>query len=197
MATQPLPSLDAVLDALFFVAERPLALAELVRILPEFPPAEIRAAIGRLEAKYGGESGVRLREAAGGWRLETRADLKDWVLRLKRVTPFRLSRAALETMALVAYRQPITRAEIEEIRGVDSSATLRLLLDRKLLRVAGRKEVPGRPILYATTRHFLEIFGLKDLAALPALADLDQEAVPDGEQPGLPLFRQEPPGGWD
>lgn len=187
------PTLKQILEGLLFVAERPLSLSDLARLLTEHDRNAIQAALRILQAEYDDQQrAFALREVAGGYRLQTRERLRDWILRLRRISPQRLSRAALETLALVAYRQPVTRAEIEEVRGVDVSATLRLLLDRRLIRIAGRKGVPGRPLLYGTTRHFLEMFELKDLSALPALEELEQLEQPDGSQTQLPLFRQGP-----
>ncbi|MFW5879131.1 MAG: SMC-Scp complex subunit ScpB, partial [Myxococcota bacterium] len=117
-------------------------------------------------------SGIVLHEVAGGWQLRSCPTSAEDLRRFLQVKPQRLTRAALETMAIVAYRQPITRPEIEEIRGVDSGAVLKALLDRGLVQIIGKKEEPGRPLLYATTKAFLEFFNLKDLSALPTLREL-------------------------
>ena len=114
---------------------------------------------------------------AGGWQLRTPAEHGPWVRRLLRERPPRLSRPTLETLAIVAYRQPCTRLEIEAVRGVDAEAVLTTLIERRLVRIVGRKEAPGRPLLYATTREFLEVFGLPDLNALPPLRDLGDGAA--------------------
>jgi segregation and condensation protein B len=119
----------------------------------------------------------------GGYRLRTDPENAPWVRTLTQRRPVRLSRAALETVAIVAYRQPVTRADVDEIRGVESSVVLRSLLEKELLRIAGRKEEPGRPMLYATTRRFLEVFGLSSLSDLPSIQEFKSLAV--GEQPGL------------
>ncbi len=118
--------------------------------------------------------GVELREVAGGWQLRTAPDLGPWLARLEVPRPVRFSRAALETLALVAYRQPTTRAEVEEVRGVDCGGVLKVLLDRGLVRILGKKDVPGRPLLYGTSRKFLEVFGLAGLGELPSVRDLDE-----------------------
>jgi len=131
-----------------------------------------------LEALQGqrrdGLAGVVLHEVAGGWQLRTAAESSDFVKRFLKVKPQRLTRAALETLAICAYRQPVTRPEIEDIRGVDSGAVLKALLDRRLIKIVGKKEEVGRPILYGTTREFLEFFALKDLNALPTLREFHE-----------------------
>ncbi len=172
-------SLRSILEAILLVADSPISLERFSRLLPEFDRAIINATLKEIQEEYDRDKrGFVLREVAGGFHLQTRRDLKTWVIRFKRSNPVRLSRAALETLAIVAYRQPVTRAEIENIRGVDTTGTLHFLLDRKIIRIAGRKEVAGRPLLYRTTRHFLEIFGLRDLSDLPSFTELeDQEGL--------------------
>jgi segregation and condensation protein B len=115
-----------------------------------------------------------LEEVAGGFQFRTRAEHVDWVRRLNKSRPFRFSRAALETLAIIAYRQPITRAEVEYLRGVDSGGVVKTLLDRHLVRILGKKDIAGRPMIYGTTREFLELFGLRDLAALPTLREFSE-----------------------
>ncbi|MFN3535201.1 MAG: SMC-Scp complex subunit ScpB, partial [Desulfatiglandales bacterium] len=111
-------------------------------------------------------------EVAGGFQFRTKEEFSVFIQRLYRSSPYRLSEAALETLAIIAYRQPISRGEIEELRGVDVSHILKVLLEKGLVRVAGRKEVPGRPLLYGTTKRFLEVFGLKDISHLPQIEEL-------------------------
>ena len=161
---------------------RPLALRDLEQALPEFRVADLKAALAELQSRYRpGERGLELVEVAGGFRFQVPEDLGPWVRRLKRITPVRLSKAAIETLAVVIHRQPVTRAEIEQVRGVDTSQTLRFLLEHGLVRVCGRKEVPGRPLVYRTTKRFLEVFGLKDIKSLYQLMQ-----SPEGRtQPGL------------
>ncbi len=164
----------AAVESLLFLAEKPLGLEE-IRLATGLERARIAAAVGELAGRYReGVSGVVLHEVAGGWQLRTAADAAPYARRFLRVRPQRLTRAALETLAIVAYRQPVTRPEIEEIRGVDSGAVVKALLERKLLKILGRKEEPGRPILYGTTREFLEFFALKDLASLPTLREFQE-----------------------
>src|SRR5439155_20962489 len=140
--------------------------------------AEVVTALEALAQRYerhGG--GLRLVQVAGGWQLRTPAEHAPWVRRLLRERPARLSRPMLETVAIIAYRQPCTRIEIEAIRGVEAEAVLSTLLERRLVRVVGRKEAPGRPLLYGTTREFLEVFGLPDLSALPTLRELGEAEI--------------------
>lgn len=120
------------------------------------------------------ESGMVLHHVAGGWQFRTAHDSAEYVRRFLKVKPQRLTRAAVETLALIAYRQPVTRPEIEDVRGVDSGAVLKALLDRRLIKIVGKKEEVGRPILYGTTREFLEFFALKDLASLPTLREFQE-----------------------
>ncbi len=184
----PAPGLTAVVEALLFAAARPLTVAELAEAAEADSREEVRHALTLLaERLQATGSALELVEVAGGWRLQTRPPFAPWIKRLLRRAPRRMSRAALETLALIAYRQPITRAEIEAVRGVDSSGTIRFLLDQGLVRMAGRKEAVGRPILYATTRRFLELFQLKDLKELPSPRELEELEAHSGQE-ALPLF---------
>lgn len=164
----------AVVEALLFLAEKPLGVEE-VRQATGLEAQRIRRALEELQGHYRvGISGVVLQEVAGGWQLRTSPDATAYARHFLRVKPQRLTRAALETMAIVAYRQPVTRPEVEDIRGVDSGAVLKALLERRLVKILGKKEEPGRPILYGTTREFLEFFSLKDLASLPTLREFHE-----------------------
>jgi segregation and condensation protein B len=164
----------AVVEGLLFLAERPLAPEEL-RAATGLDLDRIAKALDALTGHYReGVCGIVLHEVAGGWQLRSAPDLSDYARRFLRVKPQRLTRAALETLAIVAYRQPVTRPEVEEIRGVDCGAVLKALLERKLVKILGKKEEPGRPILYGTTREFLEFFALKDLASLPTLREFHE-----------------------
>jgi segregation and condensation protein B len=174
--------LKNIIESLLFVSEEPLSVETFKRIVDTAETKDIRAALQLLMEDYGGrESSFYLSEVAGGFQLRTRPEYAEWIKRLIQPKPQRLSRAALETLAIIAYKQPVIRSDVEHIRGVDSGAILRMLLERKLVRVLGRKEIPGRPLIYATTKIFLEIFGLKDLKDLPSpkeiaeLNDLPQE----------------------
>jgi len=165
--------LTQALEALLFAAGRVVTLKELAKIFPEVETKDLQAALAQLKARYQNR-GVRLAEVAGGFRFETEPRFAPYIRRLVLGSPPKLSRAALETLAIIAYKQPITRAEIEAIRGVDSAGAIKTLLEKDLIRVAGRKDIPGRPLLYATTKKFLEVFGLSDLKDLPKLKELEE-----------------------
>ncbi|GMU63514.1 MAG: hypothetical protein AMXMBFR34_52770 [Myxococcaceae bacterium] len=163
-----------VLESVLFVAPQPLTLDQLF----EATGIEREKIQKGLEALQGdrreGVSGLVLTEVAGGWQFRTAPESSEYVRRFLKVKPQRLTRAAVETMAIIAYRQPVTRPEIEDLRGVDSGAVLKALLDRRLIKIVGKKEEVGRPILYGTTREFLEFFALKDLNALPTLREFQE-----------------------
>jgi segregation and condensation protein B len=176
-AQEELGRLPALLESLLFAAAGPVPVGRLVEALDGPGRAEVARALDALGATYEREGrGLRLVHVAGGYQLRTPAEHGPWVRRLLRERPPRLSRPMLETLAIVAYRQPCTRLEIEAVRGVDADAVLSTLMERRLVRIVGRKEAPGRPLLYATTRDFLEVFGLPDLNALPPLRDLGNGA---------------------
>ena len=175
------PELTAILEAILFTADRSLSIKELEKLLPEFEDWEIKAAIERLRsAMQEKERGVELADVAGGYVIRSKAAISEWIMRSIQPDPVRLSRAAMETLAITAYRQPVTRSEIEEARGVDSSGVLRVLIDRGLIRPRGRKQVPGRPVLYGTTDYFLELFQLRDLDSLPDISEIKKE-TPGGQ----------------
>jgi segregation and condensation protein B len=169
----PLSALEPQLEALLFVASEPLPLRRLAEIVGA-EPAEAREALGRLAQAYAGRSrGVHLVEIAGGYRLLTNPEYADAVAALKaRKEKDRLSAAALETLAIIAYKQPVSRAEIERIRGVGAGPVLRHLMELDLVRVAGREEELGRALLYGTTQSFLDRFGLKSPKDLPASLEM-------------------------
>lgn len=169
----------AILEALLFVAEEPVSLDKLGEILDAYSRREIATFLEELRASYEGR-GLQLVEVAGGYRLATRPELAPWVQKLQMAKPARLSRAALETLAIIAYRQPITRPEIEAIRGVAVDGVLKTLAERDLIRILGRKPEPGRPLLYGTSRAFLEYFGFRDLSELPALREVEELVVEPG-----------------
>ena len=165
-----------VLEALLLAAPEPVSAQKLAGVLgEETTPTEVRQLLAALEAEYAAAArGFRIEEVAGGYQLRTLPELAPWLQRLRPQPPLRLSRAALETLAIIAYKQPITRAELEHVRGVDVGAVVASLLERRLVRVAGHREVPGRPMLYATTRRFLEVFGLASLSDLPTLREIEE-----------------------
>ena len=174
--TSPLSGLKGILEAILFVSGEPLSVDRMLGVVEGVSRAELVGALQALQADYAVEGrGLQLVEVAGGFQIATRPDCAPWIKRLERAKEgARLSRSAMETLAIVAYKQPVVRAEIEQIRGVDSAGVLKTLLERRLIRIVGRKDAPGRPILYGTTRQFLQAFGLKDLAGLPALRDIKE-----------------------
>ncbi len=164
--------LRGLIEALVFASDKPLKTGELAR-LASARLKEVREVLGELKAEFS-QRGIVLEEVAGGWIFRTNATYAPFVRDLAGERPVRLTRAQVETLAIAAYRQPITRPEIDEIRGVDSGATLKLLLERDLLRILGKKDEPGRPILYGTTNQFLEFFGLRSLKDLPTLKEFTE-----------------------
>src|SRR5579863_9295294 len=164
--------LKAILESLLFAAGEPVPLARLAAVLDNVARDAIKKALSEMLFGYGaGGRGIVLEEVANGYQLRTPREHALYVRKLLAAKPPRLSRPLLETVAIIAYRQPVTRPEIEQLRGVDSGGVLETLLERGLIRIAGRKEAPGRPIVYATTPEFLEVFSLKDLASLPDLEE--------------------------
>lgn len=169
--------LRSILESLLFASGDPVPLARLAQVLPGYEKRDITRTLNELGEEYArDERGFRLEQVAGGYQLRTSRANAEFVKTLLAARPVRLTRAALETLAVVAYRQPVTRPEIEAIRGVDADAVLTTLLERRLVRVLGRKDVVGRPLLYGTTPQFLETFGLKDLSSLPTLEELGASA---------------------
>jgi len=165
--------LKPIVEALIFASPDPLTPKTLYSLLDGEPPEDVAAALEAVKRDYDGRGGLQLVEVAGGYQIVTRPELHDWVRRLfEERSSQRLSVQALETLAVVAYKQPITAPEVAEIRGVNTSGVLGTLLDRHLVKVAGRKRVVGRPFLYATTREFLIRFGLKDLSDLPRIEEM-------------------------
>ncbi len=161
--------LQNIIECLLFVADSPISMEKFKSVIDEATSGQIAEALSNLEVEYRHrQGGFELHQVAGGWQLRTAARYNEYVKRLLKPAPVRLSRAALETLAIVAYKQPIIRADIEQIRGVDCGGVLRMLLERKLIKVLGRREIPGRPLIYATTKNFLEMFELKDLKDLPS-----------------------------
>ena len=168
-------NIKAVIEALIFASDAPLALEKICIILSDVEKKEIKEAFEKIVLEYNErQGGICLQEVAGGFQFRTRPELSLWVKKLKSTKPHSLSPAAMETLAIVAYKQPIVKSEIESIRGVDVGAPLKGLLDKKLIRIVGRKDVPGKPIIYGTTRKFLEVFNLKDLLDLPNLRELKE-----------------------
>ena len=201
-----------VVEALLFASDAPLEADRIREVLDLDDAAEARTLVEALRARYAAADGaLTVVEVAGGFRMVTRPEIAPWLLRLAKTrTKARLSRPSLETLAIVAYRQPVSRPEVDALRGVNSDAVLENLLERRLVRIAGRKEAPGRPFLYETTREFLIAFGLRDLGDLPKVEgelivpEIVAEALaeaPPGEAPdvdGQAQAEQDPrPGGTD
>jgi segregation and condensation protein B len=181
----------AVVEALIFASPEPITPKMLFKLLAEEPKEDVLAAIEALRADYENRPGLQMLEVAGGYQIVTRPDLNDWVRRLfhERSTQ-KLTVQALESLAVIAYKQPVTALEIGEIRGVNTAGVLSTLLERHLIKIVGRKNVVGRPFLYATTREFLIRFGLKDLNDLPKVEDM-AEAL--GFDPPAGLAETSPP----
>jgi segregation and condensation protein B len=162
-----------ILESLIFVSESPIRLETLMELLPEMKEEDLLEGIQVIQRDFEDSSrGLELVEVAGGYQFRTKPRWGEWVNRLKKVKAVKLSQSALETLAIVAYRQPIIRPVIEEIRGVDSGWVLRTLMEKGLIKIVGRKDIPGRPIVYGTTQAFLELFGLSALTDLPTLKEV-------------------------
>ncbi|MBL7081675.1 MAG: SMC-Scp complex subunit ScpB [Candidatus Omnitrophica bacterium] len=166
-----------VIEALLFVSEKPLFIEQIRCVLNDLDSTGIRMILEDLKAEYlNSNRAMRIIEIAGGFQMVTASQLSAYLKKFYQKTPERLSRPTLETLSIIAYKQPITRMEIENIRGVDVSGIMKSLINRGLLRIAGRKKVPGRPFVYATTRQFLEYFGLRSLDGLPKMEEFVNKA---------------------
>ena len=181
--------LQAVIEAMVYVTEEPLTVAQMAAVL-EQPPERVRGALEQLVAEFEKPGhGLTIREVAGGFQMATKPEHHEAVRNLVRSlkSPLKLSLAALETLSVIAYKQPVTAPEVMEIRGVQGAGVIKTLLDRKLITTAGHKEVIGKPILYKTTKDFLVQFGLKDLSELPSLKEFEEIrrlAMAESETPG-------------
>ena len=186
-ALSDMRALKGILEALLFVTAEPIPVTRFLALLGAVTKQDVDQALASLAHDYEQEGrGLQLAEVAGGYRIVTKAEFAPWLKRLEKVkSPSKLSRSALESLAIIAYKQPIVRAEVEQIRGVETSGVIRTLLERKLVRIVGRKEEPGRPIMYGTTKFFLEHFGLRDLSQLPPLREFKQ--LGESEQAMLPI----------
>ena len=162
-----------ILEGILFTSESPVRMETLAEILPEWSSEAISDGIERMKKEWeDGLKGLELVEIAGGYQFRTKPRWAEYIHRLKKKKPLKLSQSALETLAIIAYRQPVIRPEIEEIRGVDSGWVVRTLLEKGLIRMMGRKDLPGRPIVYGTTKAFLELFSLSSIADLPTLKEI-------------------------
>ncbi len=168
-------NLKYIIESLLFVAQEPLSVDRLKNILNTAGASDIKNALKELSDEYEiRKGGFYLNEVAGGFQIRTRSEYKSWIKRFIQPNPPRLSRASLETLAIIAYKQPIIRSDIENLRGVDCGGILRVLLKRQFIRILGRKELPGRPLIYSTTKRFLEVFDLKDLKDLPTPKEIEE-----------------------
>ena len=170
----------SIIESLLFVADGPQSLQRFSEVLDGVEKELVHELLAELQSELNAQNrGIRLVEVAGGYQLRTAKNNADWVKKFLGGRPARMGRATLETLAIIAYRQPITKAEIEAIRGVDVDGVITTLLDRNLIRAVARKDVPGRPFLYGTTSEFLQLFNLKDLTHLPTLKEMEEITLPD------------------
>lgn len=168
-----------IVEALIVAAGEPVSAARLAEIVPGLEASDVPGLVAELRGEYEAQGrALEIWEVAGGYQLRTHASVAPYLRLLHRERAVRLTRAALETLAVIAYRQPVTRAEVEHVRGVEAGPVLKSLVDRKLARIAGHREVPGRPLVYATTKRFLEVFGLPRLDDLPTLREVEELLPP-------------------
>lgn len=182
--------LSAIVESLVFTSESALTTDRLCELLNEFDKDAVKSALLELVEYHGSRGGgFDLIEVAGGWQFRTRPIFQSYITRHIKTKAAKFSQSSLETLAIIAYRQPITRTEIEHLRGVDCGTVLKSLLERKLVRILGKKDIPGRPLIYGTSKEFLETFGLKDLKSLPTLREIQalDEAPQYERQEELPL----------
>ncbi|MDO8426374.1 MAG: SMC-Scp complex subunit ScpB [Deltaproteobacteria bacterium] len=194
-------SLKAVLESLIFAADTAISLDRLANVLEGEDKNEIKAALNELIEDYRAKSGgFLIEEVAGGFQFRTNPEFAPWLRRLFKIGLQKISKAAMESLAIIAYKQPVTRGELEAIRGVDSCGVLATLMEKRFIKIVGRKEVPGRPVVYGTTKDFLETFDLKDLSCLPSLKDIQKMEEDNGEDSAQapdasPETVQDNPGG--
>jgi len=198
--------LKPIVEALLFVSGDPISIDRLRDVIGVGKEA-LQTALERLQKEYAESNrGLQVVQIAGGYQLSTRIEMAPWIKEMEKIkAASRLSKPGLETLAIIAYKQPVTRAEIETIRGVDAAGVLKTLMERKLVKIVGRKEVAGRPMMYGTTREFLQYFGLADLTGLPTLKEFSEvadaerdeapgESAPEGESAGFSQADPEPAG---
>lgn len=166
--------LKSIVEGLIFAHHESVSADTLSRVIHTAGSESVQAVLDELEEEYRLRNrGFVLVRVAGGYQFRSLTSIAPWILEMKSMKPSRLSRAAMETLSIIAYNQPTTRSQIEQVRGVESAATIKGLLERELIAIVGKKDIPGRPLLYGTTRRFLEVFGLSDLASLPPLPELE------------------------
>jgi len=169
--------LKSVVEGLIFAHPEPLSLDAILPIIREASAERIQEVLDELEREYLERSrGFLLARVAGGYQFRSLPDVAPWILEMKSIKPYRLSRAALETLSIIAYNQPVAKSRIERVRGVESTGPLKTLLEKGLIAIDGRQDAPGRPLLYKTTKRFLEVFGLGDLSSLPPLPAIEEMA---------------------
>lgn len=178
--------LASIIESILLVSTIPVKEEKIMKLAGTYEKKTFEEAIALLMKKYGGGSGVLIESIAGGYQFRTNHANQDYVRQFLETRPPRLSRASLETVSIIAYKQPVTRSDVEDIRGVDCQGAIKTLLDRRLIKVVGKKEVPGKPFLFGTTREFLEVFGLENLASLPSVTELSEILGPYGEE-GSPV----------
>lgn len=167
--------LKSIVEGLIFAHSEPLSAESIAGVVRDASLPDIQSILDELEQEYRQRArGFVLSRLAGGYQFRSLSAIAPWILDMRRMKPARLSRAGLETLAIVAYNQPITRSRIEQIRGVETAGTIKNLVERDLVTVVGRKDIPGRPLLYGTSKRFLEVFGLEDLASLPPLPEIEE-----------------------
>ncbi|MBW1893451.1 MAG: SMC-Scp complex subunit ScpB [Deltaproteobacteria bacterium] len=167
-------NLKHIIESLIFVSGNPLSIEQIKAVIPEPDTKEIKQCLLGLIQEYEERSGgFYLRHVAGAYQFRSRPEYKNYITKLVQASPLRLSKAALETLAIIAYKQPAIRSDIEHIRGVDCGGIIRTLMEHKLIRVLGRKDIPGRPLIYSTTKRFLELFDLSSLRDLPTLKEIE------------------------
>lgn len=178
----------STIEAIIFASEQPVTLDQLAQSIDTVDKQELGVLLEQLVVDWRGAGrAFHLVEVAGGWQFRTKAEYGPWLQRMAHDRPTKLSRSSLETLAVIAYKQPITRPEIEDLRGVDSGAVVKNLLDRNLIKIVGKKDAPGKPMVYGTTQRFLEVFSLRDLGSLPSLRDLKDLEEGEAAQLALPV----------
>ena len=180
-------NLQSIVEALIFVSEHPMTIKQMQSAMDDVSLSELKAALDQIKQAYGvGSHGIYLESVGGGYQFRTKLDKASTIQKWAAAKPIRMTRAQLETLAIVAYKQPLTRIDVDGVRGVESTHILKMLLDKKLIRILGVKEVPGRPLLYGTTPEFLEFFTLRGLDALPTL-----ESLKELKSEEMPLFARD------
>lgn len=189
-------TLEMILEAILFAADKPVSMSEFNRILPDYDGSRIQQALHKLESDYRTMNrSFILKQVAGGYEFRTKPEYASYIIKMLRSTPARLSRAAMETLAIIAYKQPVIRQEIEVLRGVDVGGILRTLLEKNLIKVVGRKNIPGKPLIYGTTARFLEVFDLLDIKSLPELKEIKElESDEDPQEQFKAEYQQEREG---